>query len=71
MGRFDYVLEWMKTRTQEERLDTLRRAGIIDADGELADHYCTKKQLREKKLRRYEKQFLKSHVMGKNHAGLV
>ncbi len=55
MGKFDYVLERLKKMTPEESRQALIRAGIIDPDGELADHYCTKKQLCEKKKRREEK----------------
>ena len=51
MGKFDFLIERLRTQTQEERLQVLKKAGIIDANNELADMYCTKRQLREKKKR--------------------
>lgn len=46
MSKFQFIL---KKKTIEEALRDLKRAGILDENGKLADKYCTKKQLKEKK----------------------
>ena len=52
MGKFDYILDLCKARTPEETRESMKRLGILDEDGELADHYCTERQKQEKRSHR-------------------
>lgn len=38
-GKFSFMLKWLIQQTPEERRESLRQAGIIDADGKLAEKY--------------------------------
>jgi len=52
VGKFDFLVERLQRQTPEEFRQSLIRAGIHDEDMELADHYCSKVQLKEKRNRR-------------------
>lgn len=51
MGKFDYVLDICNARTPQETHAALKRCGILEEDGQLADHR-TEKQKQEKRSRR-------------------
>lgn len=44
--------------------ETLVRIGVLDPDGELADHYCSKKQLKEKRRRAMHPKYIVEGLSG-------
>ena len=49
ISKFSYILDFVRKRTPEETRQALIRAGIINEDGTLTDHYMPKAKKKAKK----------------------